>query len=117
LRPHRPQDFAEISRFAAGFSLPLLAVRAGKEQPSGVPLLSVHPADVLVSSIGPGEEGGSMIVRLFGASGQLRRATLRWGDRKPKRVFLSDTGEGRGKAANEPIEVPGFGLVTLRVDW
>ena len=31
LRPHRRRDPAEASRFATGFSQPLLAVRAGRK--------------------------------------------------------------------------------------
>jgi len=117
LRPHRQFDPAEATRFATGFSQPLLA-RADASQPPVAPLLRVSPADVLVTDFKPSDDGKAWIVRLFGASGKTVSARLNWGPRTPKAVFLSNTSEqAGGKVTSEKIPVPGFGLVTLRAEF
>jgi alpha-mannosidase len=117
LRPHGVSNPAEKSRFAAGFSYPLLAVGASREKPPGEPPLRVEPADVLVTALGPSDDGKATIIQLFGAAGQARSARLIWGSRKPKAIYLSDTGEGAGRPVKGAVEIPGYGLVTLRVEW
>ena len=77
-------------------------------------LLRVEPADVLVESLKPADDGHGIIIRLFGASGQSRSAALKWTGLKPKAVFLSDTSEQEGEKVTGPVAVPGYGLVTLR---
>ena len=116
LRPHRELDPAEASRFATGFSQPLLA-RLGEAKPFSTPLLQVSPPDVLVSALKPSDDGKAWIVRLFGASGKTRSATLRWGKQAPQAVLLSDTSERSRAKAPDPITVPGYGLVTLRAEF
>jgi len=115
LRPHRRYDPSESSRFATGFSQPLLACR-----PSPVwwttPLLQVTPSAVLVLAVKPSDDGRAWIVRLFGASGEAHVATLRWGQRKPRAVFLSDTSEKQGERMAGPVSVSGYELVTLRAE-
>ncbi|MFO1512629.1 MAG: polysaccharide lyase family protein [Verrucomicrobiota bacterium] len=116
LRPHRRPDPAEASRFATGFSQPLLA-RRSSETPVVTPLLQVAPADVLVSALKPSADGKAWIIRLFGASGKDRSVTIRWGQTSPKLVFLSDTSEKAGKKITGRVQVPSHGLVTLRAEF
>ena len=116
LRPHRRSNPAEASRFATGFSQPLVAHAAGSEL-LNTPLLRVEPADVLVSGLKPSDDGRALIVRLFGGGDQSRSARLRWGDRKPKAVYLSDTGEKAGEKVTGHVVIPGHGLVTLRAEF
>ena len=115
LRPHGALDFAEASRFAIGFSHELVAVPAQGDPPAGEPLLTVEPADVLVAALKPSDDGAALIVRLFGASGATRSATLTWRS-PPKALTLSGTGEARGAEVRGPVTVPGYGLVTLRAE-
>jgi alpha-mannosidase len=117
LRPHRTPDLAAAARFATGFGSPLLARPGGPAKPSGKPLLTVEPQDVLVSALKPADEGKAWIVRLWGASGETREAELRWGERCPRRVTHSDTSEAPGAPSGEQVRVPGHGLVTLRVEF
>ena len=97
LRPHRR------ARPGRGVALrhrlqPAAARRSGRgAKPSGTPLLTVEPADVLVTALKPSDDGKALIVRLFGASAKARSAALKWGGAKPKAVFLSDTSEQPGK--------------------
>ncbi len=116
LQPHRRRDPAEASRFATGFSQPLVAVRSQGAKPLGKPLLSVEPKDVIVTALKPSDDGRALIVRLFGASGKAHFARLEWAGVQPKAVFLSDTSEQAGKKVGDRIEVPASGLVSLRAE-
>jgi alpha-mannosidase len=117
LRPHGRRDPAEASRFATGFSYPLLAVPARGAQPTGTPLLTVEPSDILVTALKPSDDGKALIVRLFGAAAKVRTASLKWGNEKPKAVFLSDTSERPGRPVGNRIEVPTSSLVSLRAEF
>ncbi len=117
LRPHGRRDPAEVSRFATALSQPLLAVPARGAKPTGTPLLTVEPNDVLVTALKPSDDGKALIVRLFGASTKARSASLKWGGAQPKAVVLSDTSERPGKRVGSRIEVPASGLVSLRAEF
>lgn len=118
LRPHRKYDSAAASRFATGFSHPLLPVDASglPANASGSPLLQVTPNDVLVMALKPSDDGKALIARLYGASGAAKTASLKW-NQKPVAVYLSDTSEQPREKASGPVSVPGYGVVTLRVEW
>lgn len=117
LRPHGRPDPAEASRFATGFSHPLVPLPAEGNQPVAKPLLTVPSADVLVTALKPSDDGKALIVRLFGASNQPRTVQLSWGGRAPRAVFLSNTSEKPAGRAPDAIPVPAQGLVTLRAEW
>jgi alpha-mannosidase len=117
LRPHGQRDPAEASRFATGFSYPLLATPARDAKPPGASLLKVEPEDVIVTALKPSDDGRALIVRLFGASTEARSADLRWGRAQPKGIFLSDTSEQAGKRVGDRIPIPASGLVSLRVEF
>ena len=113
LRPHRQKDPAEASRFATGFSQPLLPVRASGASPATA-LFHVEPAGVLVTALKPSDDGKALIVRLFGASGQEQSAQLSWA-KAPRELWLSDTSEKPLGKITGPVPVPAWGVVTLRV--
>jgi hypothetical protein len=116
LRPYRKSDPAENSRFATGFSQPLIPVPARGEKPIPSPLLSINNDDVLVTGLKPSDDGRAVIVRLFGASGETESVKLNWGTLKPKGVFVSDTSEKAGAKVGNRVTVPAYGLVTLRAE-
>ena len=117
LRPHRKPDLAAATRFATVFSQPLLARVASGKTPSA-PLLHVSPADVLVTTLKPSDDGKAQIIRLYGASGKPATAKINWGTHSPKAVYYSNTSEQPGNAVgSDGICVPGFGLVTLRAEF
>ena len=116
LRPHRGNDLAESARFGNGYGQPLLAAPASGKEPSAVPRLSVSADDVLVTGFKPAEDGKGWIVRLFGAGGKDRKVTLAWSDPKPASLWLSGTGEQRGECVADAIDVPAWGLVTIRAE-
>ena len=117
LRPHRgPCSDAEASRFATGFSQPLVAVPGRGRAPDATPLLRVEPADVIISGLKPSDDGKGIIVRLLGASDKPMNARLSWSQPAPKRLWMSDTSERPRREVVGDVQVPGWGVVTLRAE-
>ncbi len=115
LRPHRRQDPAEATRFATGFSQPLLTRLATGQPAPATPLLRVEPAGVITVALKPSADGQALIVRLFGASGKTENAKLAWAT-TPKQVWFSDTSEQPLKPVADKMEVPAWGVLTLRAE-
>ena len=115
LRLHSGYDPAAATRLATGLSQPLLASSASAQGPSPS-LFSIEPADVLAVECKPSVDGKAWIVRLFGASGQNRRAKLNWDRNVPRRIWFSDTSEQPLAPAEREVEVAAWDLVTLRID-
>jgi len=117
LRPHRgPCSDAEASRFATGFSQPLVTVPGRGRAPSTAPLVRVEPADVIVSGLKPSDDGKAIIVRLLGASDKPMNARLTWSQPAPKRLWISDTSERPRHEVVGDVQVPAWGVVTLRAE-
>jgi hypothetical protein len=115
LRPHRGYSPLEAARFGVACSQPLLAVPATGPA-SGQPRLRLSSERVLVTAFKPSDDGAAWVVRLFGASGKTETVNLHWSEPKPGRLWLSDTSERPLKEAGSRIEVPGWGIVTLRAE-
>jgi alpha-mannosidase len=115
LRPHGAYSAVEAARFGAACSQPLLAVPASPTGP-GRPRFSLSSSDVLVTAFKPSDDGKASIIRLFGASGKAEKVRFTWAEPAPKQVWLSDTSERPLQAAGSEIEVPGWGVVTVRAD-
>ena len=113
----QPHDVAEAARFATGFSQPLVVVPARGPAPAGSPRLRVEPADVLVTGFKPSDDGKVLIVRLFGASGKAKTAKVAWSQPEPRSLWLSDTSEKALRKVADVIEVPAWGVVTLRAEF
>ena len=64
----------------------------------------------------PSNDHKAWIVRLFGAAGKTAQVTLHWGQSAPKAVWISNLAEEQGKEVAGPVEVPAFGVVTLRAE-
>jgi len=116
LRPHQQYNQAAAQRFGIERSQPLVAAAAQGPAPSGRSLLQVDAPEVIVAAIKPSEDHKALIVRLFGAAGQPAKATLRWGDNRRKAVWISNLAEEPVARASGTIEVPAYGLITLRVE-
>ena len=115
LRPHAAYDAVAAARFGLETTQPLIVVPARGQKPP-VSRLRVEPAGVLVSALKPSDDGKAIIVRLYGASGKDAVAKLAWSSPEPKTVWLSDASEQPLAIAAEAIEVPAWGLVTLRAE-
>ncbi len=117
LRPHGPFDAAENTRLAVGLSQPLIVVPRRSAPASAVPRFQVEPSGVVVTGLKRSRDGRALIVRLYGASGGTSKASLKWSEPLPVTVTLSDTSERPGPPVRGAVEVPGYGLVTLRAEF
>jgi alpha-mannosidase len=115
IQPHGPFDPAAAARFGTDRSQPLIVVPADDE-PGRPPFLRVEPSGVVLTALKPSEDGNAWIVRLFGASGRPERAILTWGERKDMKLWMSNLSEEQGPPVTGPVDVPPYGMVTLRVD-
>jgi alpha-mannosidase len=116
LRPHGKYDPAEAARFSTDLSEPLIVLAASGNEPPRQSLLRVEPADVLVQTLKPSDDGRAWIVRLFGAGGKDRTAKLTWAMPVPTKISISDLSEVAGQPTGDKVKVPGWGLVTLRAE-
>lgn len=114
MQPHAKFRSDDATRFGTSLTQPLIAVAAQGAEPYSVPRLRIDSSGVTVSAFKPSEDGNAVIVRLFGASGKAEHVTLNWSTPAP--VSFSDNSERAGSTAGNAIEVPAFGIVTLRAE-
>jgi alpha-mannosidase len=98
-----------------GLSQPLVASQASSSAPSAS-VLTIEPKDVLALTLKSSEDGKAWIVRLFGASGEERKAKLQWSTPAAPRLWLSDLSEKSIEPVEGEITVPGWELITVRAD-
>jgi hypothetical protein len=115
LWPHKAFRPEVAAQFGAACSQPLIAAPATTE-PIAPSRLRVEPPCVMVTAFKPSDDGKGWIVRLFGASGQSQKATISWPDAAPRTLWWSDNSERAQKPLTDAIDVPAFGLVTLRAE-
>lgn len=115
LRARRGYDPAAASRFAIGQSQPLIASTASSN-PLSPPLLQIEPPNVLALTLKSSNDGRAWIVRLFGASGEDRKAQLHWSPPVYRRIWRSDLSERAIEPLAGEIPVAGWDVVTLRIE-
>jgi len=71
---------------------------------------------VIVSRLKPSRDGRALMVRIFNASKQPQNATLTWAAPHGRRIWLSSPLEERRGPVATPIEIPAWGIVTLRCE-
>ena len=71
---------------------------------------------MLVTALKPSDDGKGWIIRLYGASGKERQVGLTWTRGGPGKTWLSDTSERPITEIHDPVTVPGWGIVSLRVE-
>jgi hypothetical protein len=115
LRPHAGYEPAVASRLAIGLSQPLVSSVRGHRSPKALKL-HIDQEDVLLQECKPSADGSAWILRLFGASGEDRRAGLTWADNTPVKIWRSDLREQPLEQLSTQVEVPAWELVTLRIE-
>jgi alpha-mannosidase len=70
----------------------------------------------MVTAFKPSDDGQGYIVRLFGVSGKMETAHLKWASPEPPSVWLSDNSERALSEAPRSIPVPAWSIVTLRAE-
>ncbi len=116
IQPHAKFRSDEATRFGASLTQPLIAIAAQGVEAYAAARLRIDARGVTVSAFKPSDDGKALIVRLFGASGKPERVGLNWSAPAPTKVSLSDNSERAGATAGNNIEVPAFGIVTLRAE-
>lgn len=102
----------EAWRWAAAQRQPLVVASVSED---GGSLLRISDPSVVATRVTPSDDGTALIVRLWGASGRTQRVKLQW--RKDLgRVTRTDLTQRAGAPVGEQVEVPGWGVVTLRVE-
>lgn len=110
---HGEFDSAAAYRLGVESSQPLQVSTTSSSLPER-PLLTINNQNVIATALKP--SGNSWILRLYGAAGKTEDVKLQWGDRKLRRVFLSDLSEQPLSAVSGKVRVPAWGLVTLRIE-
>ncbi len=116
IAPHLRYDAAAAARFGIERSQALLIAPASKATPQPPPFLEVTPAGTVVTALKPIAGNEAWLVRLFGASGQAERVTLRWADGASARLWRSDLDGAPIEPVRGPIEILPFEMVTLRIE-
>ena len=113
VQPHEAYRPEEAAKFGMEVRQPLIVSRELKQQD---PLLEVSDPSVLVTRAVPTDDGKGMMIRLWGASGLTKKVRLKWRSDIDS-VTRSDLSQHAiGKIGNT-VEVPGWGVVTLRFEW
>ena len=115
LRPHGGYDPAAAGRFSMGMSQPLVSSAQGQRSPNALKL-GMDQEDIILQECKRSTDGNAWIVRLFGASGENRRASLKWADNTPLKVWRSDLREQPLERLGTQVDVPAWELVTLRIE-
>jgi hypothetical protein len=105
----------EAARFGVSCSQALLVATAFTSQ-KPEPRLKLSSQRVAVSVLKPSDDGRGTIVRLFGASGTAERVKLTWAEPVPHRIWLSDLSEEPKQEVSNTVDVPAWGIVTLRAE-
>ena len=71
---------------------------------------------MIVAALKPTNDATARIVRLFNATDQPAQATLTWTQPGPSKIYRSNLGEERGALVSGSIDLPAWGLVTLRAE-
>jgi hypothetical protein len=115
IQPHLSFRPEEAAKFGVACSQPLI-VRKAAGQHTVPSRLRLSSDKVLVSALKPADDGRGWIVRLFGASGQTERVKLTWDKPSPSHFWLSDLSEEPRQEIGRSIEVPAWGIVTVRAE-
>ena len=71
---------------------------------------------MIATAFKPSDEGRALILRLYAASGRDEVARITWADPQPRSLWLSDASERPGTRVTGPVDIPAWGLVTLRAE-
>jgi alpha-mannosidase len=115
LQPHVGFQADEAARFGTACSQPLIVLKAIGQR-AVASRLRLSSERVLVSALKPAEDGRGWIVRLFGASGRTENVKLAWDKSAPNQLWLSDLSEEPRQETGRSIEVPAWGIVTVRAE-
>ena len=113
---HGMFDLGSVQRRATEYSQPLQVVPVAASSTIGASKISLDAPGVVVTTIKRSEDGKATIVRLFGAAGRPERVSLTE-LRALGSVSMTDFSERPGVTLVDGVDVPAFGVVTLRLEF
>jgi len=117
IRPHAGGfEPGAAERFGIEWSQPLIAVPADLASRPPASLLAIEPNEVIVATLAPTEDRKALLLRLFNPSDKPEKATIHWGSVRPATLWLGDLDGYPTKRLTGPIDIPAWGLRTLRAD-
>ena len=116
VQPHGLFNAAEAYRFGIEQSHPLLVVPALGAVSGNASLFTLSTPNVVATSVKPCRDGKGVMVRLYNAGGRPEQVTMTWRAGGAVKVFDSSPAEKGGAPVRWPLEMPAFGIVTLRCE-
>jgi hypothetical protein len=110
LRPHGTFDPAETSRFATGFSQPLV-LRAAVKDPYVCPFV-FESKTITVIAFKPADDGDGFVVTLYNPGKSTDSFSLK--PNNGSKVWKCDTGENKSGEIKTAVELPGQEVVMVR---
>jgi hypothetical protein len=115
LRPHAGgYDPVAATRFGIEQSQPLVV---GQFSIAAAPSLANWPANVVIASMKPSNDGKAIVLRLYEVGGKDAAVNLKWQGHGPKATWLSNVAEEPVTAVNGPIAVPANDVISVRVEF
>jgi alpha-mannosidase len=115
VEPHRGSLPAAAKRLGAEAMNPLVVVPADASAPVPRFPLAIGPGPFVATSLRPSTDGQAWVLRLLNASDLAEKLDLSGPAFAVGRVFLSDLDESEFAPVTGPMDVPAFGIVTLRI--
>jgi alpha-mannosidase len=116
IRLHLKFDPAAAKRFGLEKTQPLIAVPADNSFPPAPSLFEIKPDGVVLTSLRTSRDKKALMLRVYNASPSPRKMELSWKSFQPDGLYLSSPFEDKGEKVEAPVELPGFGLLTLRAE-
>jgi alpha-mannosidase len=117
LRPHQGgYSAAESTRFGLETTRPLIVAAAEHSKSVIQPLLTVSSPSVVVETVKISDDGKALILRLFDVSSTAATIQFTWGSIKPNSIWFTDLTEKPSRRADAPIQIPGYGVLSLRAE-
>ena len=115
LAPHA-HSYGQVKaqRIARSLHQPLLVFAAEASEDDGESLFTIKGEGVVVSSVKPGRDGKSLLVRLFNVSEKTQKISLKWAE-KPAQTWISNPMQDKISKAGRSIKLVRNEIVTLLV--
>lgn len=118
LQPHKAFDSGEAKKFGISQTQPLVLAPVAAGQPGLQSLLTLEGDQaVIATALKPARDGSGWILRLFNASDSPAKTALKWGDHKPKKLFLSNQKEETLQSVSGAFELGPWQILTLRTQF
>lgn len=117
LLPHGQYNSGISEKFGMERSQPLIAVPTDKTLPQHGSLLTVEPGNIIVTSIKPGMDGKTLMLRLFNAGAKPERVRIKWRDKQPVVLYIIDVDNKIDLEDGNPFSMIPYEILTLRAEF